>query len=92
MQQQQAHALQRGLEGLRRRPGSWCVMVAGSVSRAASSHRVHGLPERDARAQVERDRHRGQLAQVRHRERSDAVRQLRDGAQRHQLAARWTRT
>ena len=46
--------------------------VAGSVSRADLLHARDGVAERDARLQVERDRHRRQLADVVDRLRPDA--------------------
>ena len=53
-------------------PGSCVVTVAGSVSRASCLDARDRVAERDARLQVERERHRRQLADVVDRQRADA--------------------
>ena len=69
----QPRPLHRLLERLRRALEAAVMTVAGSVWRASSSTRADRVAERDARLQVERQRHRRQLAGVVDRQRADRL-------------------
>ena len=85
--QEQAHALQRGLERLRR-------PLETGVERCRYLQLLHGtvdfgyrLRQRYAFAQVEGKRDRGQLAEMGDRKRTHAVGEFGQGVQRHHRAA-----
>ena len=71
-EQQHALPLQRGLEGLRRALEAACrAWPGGRSSRCTRLDLRDGVAEGHAGLRVERDRHRRQLAEVGHRERSE---------------------
>ena len=74
--EQDAHALQRRLKRRGHALEAGADVVRQGLARHLL-HAVHGLAQRDARLQVERNRDRRQLAQVRHRQRADSGAELR---------------
>ena len=61
---------------------------AGRALECRLTHLIHGRAQRDTRLEVERDRDRGQLAGVVHRQRSDTGLDLRETRERHLLPLR----
>ena len=69
-------------------PWKLVVMDAGSVCRATLFTASTAVPEGHVGPGVERERDRGQLAQVVHGQRAHVLGELRHAAERHELAAR----